>query len=439
MQAPLAPSQRDRLTRWDQGAGAMAVSQRRRILLAVCLAGMLSMADRQLLGVLLEPIKHDLRVSDTDMGMLSGIAFALFYVIAGIPLSRLADQGSRKTLLLACITTWSVATMLCGLVQSFAQLMLARIAVGGGDAGAGPATQSLIADLYPPERRSSIFGIQVAATSSGIAIGMFASGWLASHFTWRTIFLIMGAPGLLLALFLVLSVREPSREAQAAARPPLRAAFTHILHSPVLIMLLLVGGATGFAGYSIFAWTPTFYLRVHKLTMLETGLWTGLSIAGGLFIGSLVSGFISDRLAKGDPARCMLIGAAGCAASVPFGVIFLEVSNTAISFAALLVTNIFMTVWLPPAYTVMHGAAPGRIRGLMTALMLMFQSLIGAGLGPFAVGFVSDALAPSYGTESIRPAMMLGVLALAVAAALCAMTAWRVARWQANMHPDVQH
>jgi MFS family permease len=402
------------------------------------MTGMFSMADRQVLGILLDPIKHDLHVSDTQMGLLSGIAFALFYVIAGVPLSRLADRGNRTRLLSMCIITWSIATMLCGLVQSFGQLMLARVMVGGGEAGSGPASQSIITDLYPPEKRSSIFGIQIAAASMGIALGMFISGWLASSFGWRTVFVLMGAPGIGLALLMALTVREPARVSAMEDFPPLREALGFVFRSPVLMSILAIGATTAFAGYSIFSWAPTFYLRVHGLTILQVGIWTGLSIAVGLFIGSLSSGFVADRIAKGDFAKCMLVGGFGTIGAAPFCLIFLVADSPVVSLSALFVTNIFMTFWLPPAYTVMFGTAPDRIRGLVMALMVMCQSLIGAGLGPFMVGFASDLFTPAYGSHAIRPAMMIGPLALVAAGILC-FTAARIINRQSKQGEDGFH
>jgi MFS family permease len=404
------------------------------LMVIICLAGMLGMADRQVLGVLLEAIKRDLHVSDTQMGMLSGMAFALFYVVAGIPLSRLADRGNRVRLLSACIATWSIATIACGMVQSFFQLVLARIMVGGGETGAGPATQSLIADLYPPERRSSIFGVQVAATSVGIALGMFLSGFLASYFSWRMVFVIMGAPGIVLVGVLALTTREPPREVQEDTYPPLGVALVVLFGSPVLRPVLMIGATTAFAGYSLFAWAPTFYLRVHGLTVLETGIWTGLSIATGLFIGAISSGVVADRFARGDHARCMMVGGFGSVAALPFGAIFLTASSPAVSLIALLGMNIFMTFWLPPAYTVMLGNTPSRMRGLVAALMLMCQSLIGAGLGPFVVGYVSDLLTPFQASHAIRSAMAIGLSTLILAAGLCFTTARIITRRDRQMH-----
>ena len=234
--APTTTDQSDSHAWWT-------LPRRHYVLFILCLVGIVNFVDRQILAILLEPIKTDLGVSDTAMGLLSGIAFSAFYVIAGIPIARMVDRGSRRNVLVGCLTVWSLATVLCGFVQNFVQLALARIGVASGEAGGGPATQSLLADLYPVSQRATVIGIWLAAQAIGIAFGLFFGGWLNTAFDWRIAFIVVGLPGLLLAVGIHLTVKDPPRgmaDAGASIAPPVEPppfreafAFAFRLRSPI--------------------------------------------------------------------------------------------------------------------------------------------------------------------------------------------------------------
>ncbi|MET0137884.1 MAG: MFS transporter, partial [Sphingobium sp.] len=263
--------------RLDEERNWWTPGRRHYVLGILCVIGIFNFIDRQILAILLEPIKTDLGVSDTLMGLLSGLAFSTVYVLAGIPIARIVDTGSRRILLSSCLGIWSLATMLCGLSQSFLHLALARIGVAGGEAGGAPASQSMLADLYPARNRGTVIGILSAAQAIGIALGLFLGGWLNALFDWRSAFLVVGAPGLLLALITLFTVREPARgmseeishRANVEEPASMSQALRQALRNPALRILLLVAMSCSFAGYSILGWGPTFYVRVHGLSTMQ--------------------------------------------------------------------------------------------------------------------------------------------------------------------------
>jgi MFS family permease len=408
----------------SQDASWWTLRRRNYVLFILCLIGIINFIDRQILAILLEPIKADLQVSDSLMGLLSGLAFAAFYVLAGIPLARMADRRSRRNLLTACLSIWSLATMLCGMATSFTHLALTRIGVAAGEAGSTPATQSLLADLYPASQRSTVIGIWSASQSIGIALGLFLGGWLNTVFDWRTAFVVVGAPGLILALVLFLTVREPPRGLSDTTRSDqgtssFRDALGAIVRSPALLMMMLVATTCAFSAYSILGWGPTFFLRVHGLTTMEVGLWMGLGVASGLFTGNVATGYISDRFAKGSLPQYMKVAGCGTVLSGPAGLLFVLSDNTTVSLISLCVSSFLMAFWLPPTYAVALGLSGPHNRGMTTALLTLATSLIGAGLGPLFVGIMSDLFAPAFGKESLRYALLLVLVALVASGLLC--------------------
>lgn len=402
-------------------------SEKRRnyVLFLLCLVGVVNFIDRQILAILLQPIQDDLQVNDTMMGLLSGIAFSAFYVIAGIPLARFVDRGSRRKLLTGCLAVWSTATVLCGFVTSFAQLAVARIGVAAGEAGGGPATQSLLADLYPLSKRATVIGIWLGSQSIGIAFGLFFGGWLNTAFDWRVAFVVVGLPGLVLALVVWMTMKDPPRgmsdddHVHSAELPPLKEALGVVFRSPSLRLLIIISMACSFAGYSILGWGPTFYIRVHGLTTMEVGMWMGLAIATGLFLGNVSAGRIADRVSKGDLSTYMKVAGIGTFLAAPAGLVFLLADNVAVSLVGLFASKLLMTFWMPPTYAVAVGLSPPRNRGMMTAMLTLATTLIGIGFGPVFVGVMNDLLAPRFGDEAIRYSLVIVLVGLVLCALLC--------------------
>ena len=409
----------------DATHGWWTLPRRHYVLFILCLVGVVNFVDRQILAILLEPIKKDLGVSDTAMGLLSGIAFSAFYVIAGIPIARMVDKGSRRNVLVGCLTMWSLATVLCGFVQNFVQLAAARIGVASGEAGGGPATQSLLADLYPISQRATVIGIWLASQAIGIAFGLFFGGWLNTAFDWRIAFIVVGVPGLLLAIGIRLTVKDPPRGmadggvGKQVETPPLKEAFLIALRSPSLRLLLIIAMCCSFAGYSILGWGPTFYIRVHGMTTMQVGGLMGLAVAGGLFIGNVGAGRIADRVAKGDFAVYMQVAGWGTILAAPFGLLFLLAADPMLSLVGLFFSKLFMTFWMPPTYAVAVGMSPVRNRGMITALLTLSTTVVGIGMGPVFVGVMNDLLEPSFGKEAIRYSLVFVLGGLVACGLLC--------------------
>lgn len=414
---------------WREAKAFWTPARRHYVLFILCLVGIFNFIDRQILAILLEPIKRDLKLSDTAMGLLSGVAFAAFYVTAGFPLARIADRGNRRTLVAACLAVWSIATALCGVVTSYVQLILARMGVAGGEAGAYPASQSIIADLYPVSQRGTVIGILLAAQSIGIAFGLFFGGWLNHHFDWRTAFIVVGLPGLVLALLVLFTVTEPPRgmaddaPQAAGAAPSASEVARFIFGTPALLLLLVVAICNAFTGYSLLAWTPAFFMRVHHMDTLEVGKWMGLVVASGLFLGNIVAGRFSDWFAKGNLATYMVISGCFALASIPFGIWFALAPEQSHSLIALFIGHLLMTGWLPPVYAVAIGLAPPRMRAMVIAAVAFCMTLMGIGLGPLVVGAVNDLLLPRFGQGAVRYSLLFihsGLLLGGSAAFVCA-------------------
>ncbi|MET0369946.1 MAG: MFS transporter [Sphingobium sp.] len=408
--------------------------RRHYVLFILCLVGIFNFIDRQILAILLEPIKHDLQVSDTQMGLLSGVAFAAFYVTAGFPLARIADRGNRKTLIAMCLTVWSVATALCGLATSYVQLILARMGVAGGEAGAYPASQSIIADLYPVSQRGTVIGILLAAQSVGIAFGLFFGGWLNQAFDWRTAFIVVGLPGVLLAIVVLFTVTEPPRgmadgtQKAVGDAPAAKEIARFIFGTPAMLMLLFVAVCGSFTGYSLLAWTPAFFMRVHGMSTLEVGQWMGLVVASGLFIGNIVAGRFSDSIAKGNLSIYMIVSGCFSIASVPFGIWFALAPTQTGSLTGLFIGHLLMTGWLPPVYAVAIGLAPPRMRAMVIAIVAFCMTIMGIGLGPVVVGAVNDALEPAFGAGAVRYSLLFIHLGLIFGGIAAFATAWLLRR-----------
>ena len=386
-------------------------------LFILCLVGIFNFMDRQILSILLEPIKHDLQVTDTAMGLLSGVAFAVFYLTVGFPLARIADRGNRRNLIAICLAIWSVATALCGLVTSYVQLIIARMGVAGGESGAYPASQSMIADLYPVSQRARVVGILLAAQSIGIAGGYFFGGWLNQAFDWRTAFIVVGLPGIILSIIMLFTVTEPPRgladgiPQEAGTTPTVREIADFFLSTPAMMVLLVVACCNAFTGFAMLSWAPAFFMRVHDMGTLEVGKWMGLTIASGLFLGNILGGQFADRVAKGNLSTYMIISGCFALASLPFNIWFTLAPDTNGSLLGLFLGNLLMTGWLAPIYAVALSLAPARMRAMVVAIVALCVTLAG-GLGPFVMGVLNDAFLPTFGKEGIRYSLLIAYAGL---------------------------
>lgn len=390
--------------------------------------------DRQILSILMQPIKLEMQLSDTQLGFLSGVAFALFYATLGIPIARLADQYSRVNLITICLSIWSFMTALSGMATNFMQLLAARIGVGIGEAGGGPSSHSLIADYVKVENRSTALGVFALGVPIGLMVGFQVGGWLEQNYGWRVAFLAAGVPGLLLAILFRLTVHEPKRghsqsEAQIvhADQPSIKQVSRHMRGISTFRMLCLACALHAFAGYGLIQWLPSFLSRSHHMTSGDIGFWLAVTIGAGGALGSAGGGYLADRFAKKDLRwQLWLPGVGGfLGAPLAFGILLPASTDTVMFFVFL--HSIAVNAYLGPSFAVTQTLSPVRMRALASALLLFMINIIGLGLGPQIVGILSDQLAFAYGQESLRYAILIGCMVYIGAALFFALAA-RAAR-----------
>ena len=367
--------------------------------------------DRQLLAILQESIKADLGLSDSQLGLLTGFAFAAFYVTAGIPIARWADHGNRRNIVALSLFVWSFMTAISGLVNNFVQLLLARIGVGIGEAGGSPPSHSIISDIFPPTERASAIGFYSMGVSIGILFGFLAGGWLNEFFGWRVAFMVVGAPGILLAIIVWKSVPEPIRgltEKRTASTTavPLSEVVGVLWGCRAFRHMALAAGLNAFAGYSISNWTASFMIRSHQMSTGELGTWLSLTIGLGGAVGVFCGGLLADRLATRDQRWYMWIPALAGFICLPFMTAVYLVSNPYTALLLGVVPGILFNVYLGNTIATTHALVGLRMRALSSAILFLVINTIGLGLGPWTIGMLSDYLEPSLGVESLRYAML---------------------------------
>lgn len=372
----------------------------------------INFVDRQVLSILMEPIRKDLGLSDTQLGLLSGLGFALFYAAAGLPIARLADKVSRRNIIAGSLAVWSGMTALCGLVTSFPQLLLGRIGVAVGEAGAGPASHALIADLFPHGKRATALAVFSTGVPIGILIGLFAGGWLNDTFDWRTAFVVVGLPGILVSAVVMLTLREPPRSADHAgeAEGSWLDALKALLKIRAFNYLVLGSALHAYTSYGALQWNPAFMIRIHGMSTAEAGLALGL-ISGltGIF-GTLGGGWIADRLGRRDIRWYAWTPAVLMAIRVPFYLSAYLADDGATAIACLIIPGLLGNSFTGPVYATIQTLAPPRTRAFASACMLFVISLIGFGLGPLLIGVSSDVLTPSFGQDALAYALCLAVV-----------------------------
>jgi len=384
-------------------------------LILLALVYTMSSLDRFLLGIVLPYIKAEMVLSDTLLGLLSGAAFAIFYATLGLPIARLADRYSRKLIITVSLAIFSVMTVLCGFASSFAMLFAARIGVGIGEAGTSPASYSIISDRFEQERRSTAMGILSLGGNVGLLLGFVAGGYIAAHWGWRSAFLVAGLPGMLLALLIHFTMKEPRRGAvdgQAAAQPVQQASIPQAIRNLMAVpsyrhlvcgMALVLFGATG-----MLAWIPSLVDRSFGLSPDKSGLPIALIIIAAGILGTLlIGGMLADRLSKKDPrwlpsiaaigALVMSAGAIGIALAPSIGWLWIAFSFVAVG----------STTYLAPSLALSQSLSPIELRATSGALALMIANLFGLGLGAPIIGMVSDFVEPQLGNGSLAAAMLL--------------------------------
>jgi MFS transporter, Spinster family, sphingosine-1-phosphate transporter len=375
--------------------------------------------DRQIVTILAEPIKNDLGLNDTQIGLMTGLAFAIFYTVLGIPIARLADRANRVSIISAALVIWSGMTALCGMAQNFAQILAARIGVGVGEAGCSPPAHSLIADYFPPEKRASALSIYALGIPIGSILGLLAGGWIAELYGWRTAFFVVGIPGIALAVLVKLSIREPlrgmsdvaARQTPTGEQPSLGETLKTLLSNKTMLHLAMGGALTSFVGYGLGQWMPAFFMRVHAMGIAETATYFGLVLGVASAIGTVLGGTIADKLASRDRRNYAWLPAGGVLIAFPFYVVAMLNDNPYIAIAILVAPSLLNSLWLGPAFGTIQNLAPMRMRALASAVMLFVLNIIGLGLGPFLVGVLSDLLSGTFGQDSLRYAILIATFA----------------------------
>ena len=397
------------------GGGDAPVSRSRAnyVLAILVIVYVFNFVDRQILSILLQPIKDELQVSDTAMGFLTGFAFALFYTFAGIPIARWSDRGTRRTIIAIGLAVWSAMTAASGLARSFVQLAIARVGVGVGEAAASPAAHSMISDLYPPERRATALAIYTMGANLGILLGMILGGWLNELFNWRVAFFVVGLPGLAMALIVRFTVPEPPRgqsEGAAATAGDLPSTGEVFEYMWGMRSFRHVSGAAAlyaFAGYGFTIWAPTFLIRVHGMSTGEVGTWFGLIAGIGGAAGALLGGALCDRLGARDARWTMWVPAIGAVLGIPPLVAFLLWPTAMGALLFYIPAIVFSAFYVGPTFSTTQTLAKLRMRALASAFILFVINLVGLGLGPQMVGILNDVLAGSFDDEAIRYSLLI--------------------------------
>jgi predicted MFS family arabinose efflux permease len=374
----------------------------------------MSQLDRQVMNVLLPPVQQDLGLSDTQAGLLVGLAFAVCYSFAGLPLARFADRGSRTALITAALAVWSAMTVACGLARSFVELFVARIGVGFGEAGCAPAAHSLLSDSFPSRHRGRALATYQLGVPIGILLGSILGGTLSDHFSWRTVFLCFGAPGLALALWTRVVLKDPPRGGIDGRRDtgvePIGEIVRFFGRCPAMRQNLVAATLHTLAVGAQVSFNFTFLTRVHELSGTEAGLVTGLltGIFGG--IGTYLGGWLGDRFGARDPRWYLWWLAIGGLVSIPFSVLAYLVPSTPVAIAALSVSVVGSYLYTGACHVVAQSLARPRMRAITASIMLFSMNLLGYGLGAPIAGLVSDALG---GGDAIRYALAIMNIVLA--------------------------
>ena len=373
--------------------------------------------DRQVVNILGDAIITDLGLSDTQFGMLSGIAFAAIYATLGMPIARWADAGVRRNVISIAVAVWSVMTVLCGAAQNFLQLFLARAGVGVGEAGGSPPAHSIISDIFPANKRATALSIYSLGIYGGVLVGYVAGGYLASAFNWRVAFVVVGLPGLLLALAVRFLVHEPPRgmaEARADVAPAKFGEVATILWSSVAFRHMSLACALhAFVTYGLGAFIPIFLVRVHAMPIEQIGTLLGLVAGLGGILGTWTGGYLSDKLANrfNDARWHIRVPMISTVAAIPFYLFsFLFVDSGVASILTYFVPAVVAGMYLGPCLALTHGLVGLRMRAMASAIMLFIINLIGLGIGPWATGLLSDFLRPEFGNQSIRYALVTMVM-----------------------------
>lgn len=379
--------------------------------------------DRQILVIVQESIKLEMELSDTQLGLLTGFSFAMFYVTLGIPIAQLADRSNRKNILVSCLSIWSGLTFLTGFAVNYIQLLIARIGVGIGESGCAPQSHSIISDCYPPEKRATALSIFSLGIYIGIFIAYLGGGIINQIYGWRTAFFVMGVPGLLLAAILLFTVKEPTRGAfDKSTIPNSQLSFIQIikflLSRRSFVYIFLSVGFTAFVLYGIGNWFPSFLSRYHMLSSKEIGIANAVIIGIGGAIGTFTGGYLGDFFGKAAVKWYLLIPMITVGISVPLAMVALFANHLIVVYAFIFLGVTSMTMYLAPSIACAHMLVPANMRAVTSSILFLSLNFIGLGGGPLFAGAVSDLIKSFAGEDSLRFSLSLTVCAGLIAAIL---------------------
>jgi predicted MFS family arabinose efflux permease len=385
------------------------------ILVVMTLVYVVNYLDRQILGILNPQIKAEFHVSDTLIGLLGGPVFALMYATLGIPIAVLADRTNRRNLIAASLAIFSLMTVFSAYAAKFWQLMLTRFGTGIGEAGTGPSINSIIADLYPPQKRASALAFYSAGLNVGLLIAFFGGGWIAGHYGWRMAFLAAGVPGLALVFLLLLTVPEPPRGhieklTDTGESPTLWEVAAHLWSQRSFRWMSFGTAMSSFGGYAGITFIPSFLVRSHHMSLPAIGL--VLAILTGVFgaIGTYLAGVLADHFGKRDVRWNMYVAIGATFIAVPCTPVFYLSPNLTVALIAAIGPTFVAASFVGPAYAMAQALVPLRMRARSAAILLFVLNIIGLGTAAPIVGKISDLLEPIYGADALRYALMTGII-----------------------------
>ncbi len=405
------------------------------VLATLLVVYILNFADRVLLGVMAVPIKADLALSDTQLGLLGGTAFAIFYATLGVPIALLADRKSRSWIIALALLTWSGFTALCSFANGFALLFFARLGVGVGEAGGVAPSYSLITDYFPPEKRARALGVYSFGIPIGSAVGLAFGGLIATSFDWRTAFLTMGVLGIVMVPIFKLIVRDPvrgglDRQATGAqdSKPfNFKRALGVLRHKPSFWLLALGSSMSATASYGISFWIPSFYVRSFEMSLTQISLiYAGILLVGGI-AGTWCGALLGDRFGPAKPAAYILIPTIALLLSLPFFILAVSASSATLSLVFLMVPTALGGMGFGTILTAIQHVVPPSLRSTGSSIFLLINNLIGLGLGSLILGTISDMFTLKYGVESLRYALLAGSAFYVIASLLFFIASRKVA------------
>lgn len=422
------------------GASAQPLSQSyvRYALWMLLVIYTLNFVDRQIVAILAEPIKKDLGLTDGQLGMLGGIAFAFFYTFLGIPIARMAERGNRVKIISAAVVVWSGFTAVSGAAQNFAQLLLARIGVGVGEAGCTPPAHSLISDYVPAEKRASALAFYSMGVPVGSAMGFIVGALIAAEWGWRAAFFAVGLPGVVIGIIAWMTLKEPRTlglvpPPKAGSAPGFGEALKELASKKSYWYIVSAATVVSFLGYGHAYFLPSFLTRVHEMGLAERGAALAVMTLFSGVIGTLIGGKIADAAAKKDTRAYATVPMIAFVCGVPFFMAAMFIEGKWAAIALLAVPTLLNSIWYGPVYAAVQGLVQPRTRATAVAIMLFLVNMVGLGLGPTVIGLLSDVFASGHfatiAAEGAQYKAFCGKGAATAADALCTASQAEGIRW----------